>query len=260
MSGQINPGDKCVIARDIVINGQVAFKHNDPVIINRIQPSPQSPQHKYVVYSQSLKQEFALSDADIRSAGEKLSGRGPGYTTTGVTPAGLQKIANYYKEIIPSQGLRERRGAGRAYTVPNPSQEQDTYEVERLKKRRKTFLILGWVFVGLTVLCIFAAMKGCGWYSTYETTTQVEPTQGTVFDSVSAVTAVVFMISFLLAHHFRVQYEPNKRFFQHSFTKGESSIVVSGYSKRCPYCSEVIKEEAKVCRYCGRELADSNVP
>ncbi len=29
--------------------------------------------------------------------------------------------------------------------------------------------------------------------------------------------------------------------------------------KKCPYCAELVKEEAKVCRYCNRELDENNV-
>jgi len=31
-------------------------------------------------------------------------------------------------------------------------------------------------------------------------------------------------------------------------------MVSKGYTKRCPHCAEIIKEDAIVCKHCGREL------
>jgi hypothetical protein len=28
-----------------------------------------------------------------------------------------------------------------------------------------------------------------------------------------------------------------------------------GQLRKCPYCAELIRQEAKVCRFCGREIA-----
>jgi len=41
-------------------------------------------------------------------------------------------------------------------------------------------------------------------------------------------------------------------------TKGKSSDVQMPTTKQCPFCAERIKQEAKVCRFCGRELTDQH--
>jgi hypothetical protein len=35
----------------------------------------------------------------------------------------------------------------------------------------------------------------------------------------------------------------------------EAQQLSTGSSKKCPYCAEIIKAEAKVCRYCSRDVA-----
>jgi RNA polymerase subunit RPABC4/transcription elongation factor Spt4 len=38
----------------------------------------------------------------------------------------------------------------------------------------------------------------------------------------------------------------------------ERRLIESGTNKKCPFCAEIIKTEASVCRFCGRDIFSSN--
>lgn len=63
---------------------------------------------------------------------------------------------------------------------------------------------------------------------------------------------LALLISPLLAFIVVLALKPNREGI-------EADAVASGDMRKCPYCAELVKTEAKLCRYCHSELPEEAV-
>lgn len=85
-------------------------------------------------------------------------------------------------------------------------------------------LVIFWIIAGVIVALIARGKgrDGCGWFL-----------YGVLLWPVAIVHALVA--------------RPNTRML-------EARSIASGEMKKCPHCAELIKQEARTCRHCGRDL------
>jgi hypothetical protein len=59
----ISPGENCVITHDI----GTAFRQDEKVVVEAVEPDAGRPEFKYVVYSRTDQKKYRLSDQDLRA-------------------------------------------------------------------------------------------------------------------------------------------------------------------------------------------------
>ena len=90
-------------------------------------------------------------------------------------------------------------------------------------------IIIGWV--------IFSLLVGVYW------STKGRSFAGGFFLSLLLSPLIAFIIGLLIS--------PNVK-------KMEKKQIQSGSARKCPFCAETVKSEANICRYCGRDLTDTD--
>jgi len=109
-------GEVRQVTRDIDIGGATAFTRGEQVTIERVEPNPERPEYKHVVFSRLTGRWYQLRDEDLDppQAMDATQPYSPGDAfQQGVIPSGPP--AQY---VSPSDAFGQPLGAGRTYAVP----------------------------------------------------------------------------------------------------------------------------------------------
>lgn len=103
-------GELRQVARDIEIGGVTSFTRGEQVTVERVEPNPQRPEYRHVVFSQLTARWYQLSDDDLEPAQPFAPGDA---FQQGVIASGPP--AQY---VSPSDAFGQPAGVGRRYAAP----------------------------------------------------------------------------------------------------------------------------------------------
>jgi len=62
---EILPGSSYLVTQDIMIDGMLAFKEGEKVVVDSINPNPDTPSYLYVVFSKRMQKSYSLCSDNL---------------------------------------------------------------------------------------------------------------------------------------------------------------------------------------------------